>query len=340
VIFAHLAQTVSSLSADANSALESSISALESSISALEAAIRALDSSSIPWERSVWGFTALVVIGVAIEFWVIWREYDNELDAWALAHFGILWTLPRPSKLKFILEICSVVLVVTGVAGELWAGVRITSINGKLRGINAELQSKGDELRSKNDQLLALVTQQATQLRKEAEAEHLKRAEIEAKVAWRRLNDREQSDLAAKLGTFPPNSEGASFWYTAGDTESATFATDLANSLKMAHVVVSPPSGAMIMRESGKFGDPIKPLEYGVSVLPTKDDASQKLANRLIEELKQRGFDSFRRKDPPFRDSKFPMVEMFVWPRPEGPQGEYKLRAEREAKAKQTTNTQ
>lgn len=335
--FAHLAQTVSSLSADANSALESSISALESSISALERDIKTFESSLIPWEWSVWAFTTLVVIGVAIEFWIIFRDHADELDAWALAHFGILWTLPRPSRLEFILELCSVALVVTGVSGELWAGVQIALVNGKLRGINAELQRKGAELRNKNDQLLALVTQQTANLRKEAESEHLKRSEIEAKVAWRRLSVSEQSDLATKLGKFPSNSEGASFGHAAGDTEAATFATDLANCIKMTGVVVAPPNGIIMMRESGRFGEPIKPLEYGVSILPTKDEASQKLGNKLIEELNRRGFDSFRRKDPEFKDSKFPMVEIFVWSRPEGPQGEYKLRAEREAKAGDTT---
>jgi hypothetical protein len=340
VIFAHLAQTVSSLSADAVSALESSISALESSISALERDIKALEISSICWERSIGFFTALVVIGVAFEFWVIFREHEDELEDWHLAHFGIFWKLPKPTLKKHIPEFLSVALIVAGVAGELYAGIKITSINGKLRGISAELQSKGDELRSKNDQLLALVTQEAAGLKKEAEAEHLKRVEIEAKVAWRRLSDSEQSDMAAKLSALPAESVGASFWYTAGDIEAATFATDLAKTFKRTHVVVQPPGGVLMMQESGKFRDPIKPLLSGVSVLPTKDALSQTLASWLLEQLKLRGFDSFRPKDPPFKDSKAPQIEIFVYARPEGPQGEYKLQAEREAKAKKTTNNQ
>jgi hypothetical protein len=67
VIFAHLIQSASSLSADA--------SALESAISALERDIKALENSSVPWENSLPWFTAFVAVGVAMEFWVIWREH-------------------------------------------------------------------------------------------------------------------------------------------------------------------------------------------------------------------------------------------------------------------------
>ncbi len=160
VIFAHLIQTASSLPTDA-SALESSISALESSISALESEVKALESSSVPWEYSVWVFTFWVVVGVVMELWVIWHEYGDDMEAWALAHFGVFRSPDRPSTAKLVVEIVSVSLIALGVAGELGVGIKITSINGQIRGKSAELRSKSTELRSKSDQLLALVTQQA-----------------------------------------------------------------------------------------------------------------------------------------------------------------------------------
>jgi hypothetical protein len=62
-----------------------------------------------------------------------------------------------------VVEIMGVLLVTGGIVGELWVGVKITSINGSLR-------TKSGELRSKSDQLLALVTQQSGEARNSADA--------------------------------------------------------------------------------------------------------------------------------------------------------------------------
>ncbi len=160
MIFAHLIQTASNLPTD-TSALESSISALESAISALESEVKTLESSSAPWEHSVWVFTFLVALGVAMELWIIRHEYCDDMEAWALAHFGVLRSPGRPAIKKLVVEVASVLLITIGVMGELVIGIKIGSINAALRGKSAELRSKNAELRSKSDQLLALVTQQA-----------------------------------------------------------------------------------------------------------------------------------------------------------------------------------
>jgi hypothetical protein len=171
VIFAHLIQSASNLPTDA-SALESSISALESAISALESEIKTLESSSLPWEHSVGVFTFLVVVGVAMELWVIRHEYRDDMEAWALAHFGVLRSPGRPSITKLGVEVGSVLLITIGIMGELGVGIKIASINGALRGKSAELRSKSAELRSKSDQLLALVTQQAGNAAASAKTAH------------------------------------------------------------------------------------------------------------------------------------------------------------------------
>ena len=90
------------------------------------------------------------------------------------------------------------------------------------------------------------------------------------------------------------------------------------------------------MRESGRFGDPIKPPDTGVIVQSTKDQRSRSLADSIIKELNSRGFDARRQTNPPFDDKPMPQVWVNVEPRPEGPQGEFKLQAEREAKTKKT----
>ena len=179
MIFAHLIQTASSLPSDA--------SALKSAISALESEINALESSSVPWEQSLKWFTASVAFGVAMELWIIWRERQDGLEAWAR---GIIRPPDRPSVWRFVVEVASVLFIVAGIVGELWVGVAITSINGRLR-------TKGAELRSKSDQLLALVIQQAGDAQTSAEgaASAAIRAQAAVDTVGKRAEDID-SDLA------------------------------------------------------------------------------------------------------------------------------------------------
>jgi hypothetical protein len=174
VIFAHLFQTASDPATDV-SALESSISALERAISALESEVKALENRSVPWEYSVWIFTFLVLVGVALELWVIRHDWRDEMEAWALGHFGVVRLPGRPSLRKLRIEIASVLLITLGVTGELVAGIKISSINGNLRGKSTELRSKNADLRSKSDQLVARLYGEV-QSAKQAAGEANKRA--------------------------------------------------------------------------------------------------------------------------------------------------------------------
>lgn len=117
-------------------------------------------------------FTFLVVVGVALELWVIRDDWRDQMEAWALGHFGVIRLPGRPSLLKLRVEIASVLLITLGVAGELVVGIKIASINSQLRGKSAELRSKNADLRSKSDQLLALVTQQSGDAATSAKAAH------------------------------------------------------------------------------------------------------------------------------------------------------------------------
>ncbi|WP_348261335.1 hypothetical protein P8935_16195 [Telmatobacter sp. DSM 110680] len=119
-----------------------------------------LASSSASWEPWSWVFTALVVIGVLLEFWVIWHEHREDTETWALTFLGVDRTL-RPSRNRLIAEYLSVALVSGGIIGELIVGVEIGLINSQLRRIDAQLRTKSGDLRSDSDQLVALVTQEA-----------------------------------------------------------------------------------------------------------------------------------------------------------------------------------
>ena len=291
-------------------------------LSALERAAKDLEGSLDSLGFWLFFSTALVVIGLIAEYRHDVIEFWEEVRRPAAM-------FPWP---KFW-AIAGGILVTVGVAGELIVGIKASRKESDLRTINHQIEGLLTDKASENDKEAKRLGKEAEQLRKDAEAEHLARVTIEARVAWRRLDDKRKSELASKLGDFS-NSVGASFWFLGSDIEAETFADDMAEALKLSHVVVQPPANIMSLKSSGKFGDPIKRSEVGVSIFPSKYAGSIKLADGLIRELNLLGFDTARRKDLPFKDSKFPEVEIFVYPRPDGPQGEYKLQAEREAKAK------
>jgi hypothetical protein len=185
VIFALLLQAASTLPTDA--------SALESALSALESDIKTLETSSIPLEHRLPWFTGIVALGVAMELWVIWHERRDDMEAWGR---GIIRSPDRPSTVKFLVEIASVLLITGGIVGELWIGVNITSINGALRSDSAELRGKTGEL-------IALLNVKAEGLRKDAGAEKTARLTLQGKVTaangrveeLRKANNKAAADL-------------------------------------------------------------------------------------------------------------------------------------------------
>ncbi len=153
-----------------------------------------------------------------MELWVIRHEWHDDMEAWALAYFGLLRPPGRPSVSKLSVEIGSVLLITIGVVGELGVGIKIASINGVLRGQGAELRSKGDELRGKSDQLVAL-------LHKQIEDERLARAHLEQAVSARRLTG-EQKEKFTKFLKQYPDPVGIVVVSAMLDNESSDFADD------------------------------------------------------------------------------------------------------------------
>jgi hypothetical protein len=228
-------------------------------------------------------------------------------------------------------------ILILGIAGELLSAVRTSQLSGQIianieeRAANAE-QKAGEA----NDRATA-NEREAAQLRKDAEAEHLARVKIEAAVAWRQLSDKDKRDIGAAVTEFQ-SLVAASVWFNASSTEAEIFADDIAEALRNGKIIVQPPGGVMEMRESGKFGAPIKQPLTGVIVQSTKDNAARQFAASVIAELTRRGFDAAKQTDPPFGEGKFPQIWVNVEPRPKGPQGEYKLQTERETKARNKIN--
>ncbi len=271
MIFAPLAQIASRLPTDP-SALESSISALERDVSALESAVKALEISSACWEPWVWVFSALVVVGVVMELWVVRRDWREEWETFAIWYFVSVTRSPsRPSRLKLWIEVLSVVFIAIGVAGELGIGVKISLINGAIRGKAGELRSKNADLRSKSDQLVAL-------LENAAEDERLARIQLEERVAWRTISPADIARIGSKLSVHRGIRIAVST--VAGNEEAVSFAGDVGaifTTARWSFLGVVPMGNLGVQR-------------FGLRIATTRDDLTRTAAQDLRKALDRLGF--------------------------------------------------
>jgi hypothetical protein len=153
----------------------------------------------------------------------------------------------------------------------------------------------------------------------------LARAKIEESIAWRRLTEIQQVEIASSLRRFRGNTVG--LWFSAGDKESETFAMEIAASLHKAQWTVFRPANRIDLIQAGlPFTDSILSTETGVSVSGPANESGHSIADALIRELTDRGFSAIRMPDsrrPKPDDAGF-RIEVNV--RPQGPQGEAKLK--------------
>jgi hypothetical protein len=238
------------------------------------------------------------------------------------------------------------ILIVVGVGGEFVTDSFVSKADGLVRQFDeillAEAQNKSahaEAIARGFDAQIAESNAKAKSAEATAEAERLARVKIEAAVAWRQLSDQDKRDIGAALTGFK-SLAAVGIWFNASSTEAELFADDIAEALRSGDIVTNAPGGMMEMRESsGKFREPIVEPMTGVRVQSTKDEAARKFATLFIAELNRRGFDAIRQKDPPFGESKIPQIWVTVEPRPKGPQGEYKLQAEQDAKVRKQTRS-
>jgi hypothetical protein len=299
--------------------------------------------SDLWFARLIWS-SVIVAIGIFFEGPEVFHEVARVIRR------TLHVCKPEKDK-KSAVVLCGLIgwlLVAGGVAGEGLCEGFIWKADGILRSFNNMLVAQATK--QAGDAVLGAATanvrvaeaqRQATKLGKEAEDERLARVKIEAAVGWRSLSDQQKRDIGAALSGFAQKA-GASIWFNGSSTETEMFADDIAEALRFGHVNTVAPSGIMEMRQSGKWNEEIKPVQTGVIVQSTKAPAAIELAAALIKQLNDRGFDAIRQTDPPFDSHSEPIIWVNVEPRPKGPQGEYKLQAERDAKTKnkQTQSSQ
>jgi hypothetical protein len=233
------------------------------------------------------------------------------------------------------------ILIVTGVMGEGIFEVLVSRADAKLQRFDEALLTEARKEAS--DAVLGAATaniqvaearQRAARLQKDAEDERLARVKIEAAVAFRSLDDKQKRDIGMALARFG-SVTGASMWFANGSPEAELFADDIAEALRSARIHTTTVGGIMEMREGGGNWDaPIESANTGVDI-STSNPIAGELADALFKELTNRGFDSKRQPDRKSKDNPpRPVIWVTVLARPKGPQGEFKLQAEREAKAK------
>jgi hypothetical protein len=292
--------------------------------------------------------SALVLaIGAVVEYW-------PKINALTL--LALKWILRKTTPFdrcafrKLLVHSVGPILVVVGIGGEF-------IFEGRTFVLSNRLEQKGEndvaalkERASANEKDAAAFRKQADELEKhnaelekqnlaeqgELENERLSRAKVEAAVAFRSLNDRQKHDIGIALSRFA-NITAASMWYENGSAEGESFADDIAEALRAAHIHTTTVGGVMSMREGGGNWDkPIEPARTGVEIASTNNPVAHELAAALLNEISSRGFDVERREDQVSKDNKppGPIIWVTVLLRPKGPQGEYKLQAEWDAKAK------
>jgi len=212
--------------------------------------------------------------------------------------------------------------VIAIVLGGLWVLVMLVGWAfswkaGKLK--DAELTRYQVEAR----QSVAEANRAASIASQQATAANLELASLHSKMAPRRLTQEQQERLAS--GVKPLAQQLASVWYGAGDKESENFSWDIASALNAAGWRVFSPASSATLAQSGKPFGTIPRLQTGVVVSSNSDQTSVNAVDALVRELSALGFDV--RKASATGDRAEPVVVVTVQARPDGPQGDQKLKA-------------
>jgi len=285
-------------------------SALEKALSDLEKTWTCLDHWLTFW-------IALVVIGLAVEVCVIFKEHSEARAAYQRA---TIRTPERPSGLMLFLHLLGTGLIVVGVAGEFGVHIRAGKVESDMRDgtlklvavLNQDTEAvAGKATKLANDARLqeSANQQETARLKKVAEDERFARVNIEQSLAWRRLTSQQQLEIGNTLRRFAGETVAES--YSAGDAEAETFAWDIASALHAGRWSVFQPAGVLMMRQSGIPFGPKTTLETGVVIESTDDEASRNASDALVSELTAHGFDANR--SPTAEKDAYPRVLVSVW---------------------------
>jgi hypothetical protein len=232
-----------------------------------------------------------------------------------------------PSWIKWP-RLVFVSMVALSLVGEFISDAGVFLASHKLQTISdaeyADVNKKAGEAAERADKLEL----QAATLRKEAEDERSARIEIEDRVAWRRFTELQRSSMASRLIRF--SGQWVVILYNPYNDEAAVFASDIFVVLHAAKWNTSAPFGTV----SSTIGPGRAPtaIPTGVTVAHTRDDPARFACRALIDGLHGNGFDATESPKPLTGRDALPhpsILIITVEARPEGAQGEAKLRAQK-----------
>jgi hypothetical protein len=236
---------------------------------------------------------------------------------------GLLGEYSESTRLKKCLKAFKW-MVVIGVSGELIADGGIFLLSARLQTITDLEVAHSNEEAKKAGERASANEKEAARLRKLTQDESLARLQLEAELAWRRISKDSQSATAAHLVRLP--GQLAQISYNAADLEAQSFAADIASALRGAKWEVFEPQGIANMHQVLVTLRTDTPLEAGVTVTSTKNRTSRAAASALVQELSALGFDATL--SPTKFQQPTSTVFIFVGRRPDGIQGEFKLRGQ------------
>jgi hypothetical protein len=282
-----------------------------------------LESSLDRFEFWLTFATALVILGLILVCGFEIRE--------AIA------TLKKQWSWKPLGVIAGGILITVGVAGELalqfFASSQQTALRKANHAVVAAFQKEAADAReraSNAEEHTAQIEKDEAQLRKDTEDERLARVKIEERVAWRKLDPKAQSEIALHLSRFAK--EPVLIAYNPNDMEALSFASDIAATFHAAgwEVAIAEPVAVRSLREEPAAFGANRPLAAGVLVWRSDDEVSRKAATALVEQLSLRGFDATISPEQKGLLALYPTstrVVLTVAHKPDGAQGEFKLKA-------------
>lgn len=261
-----------------------------------------------------------MAIGLVVEYWEPVREFIEE---WRRPAAVFPWH-------KFM-GMAGGILVTIGVFGEFWGAYRASRVETKLRDNNHQIETLLRDKASKNEKDAAQLRKDAEQLRKDAEDERSARIKVEGAVAWRRLSKQQRSMSVPSLKRFHKGvtTEAVGMSYPVNSVEGFMFAEDIAAFLRANEWHVFRPWGVE------DFPAPGTPVLTGILVRNVGNEADRAAAKALVEELHTLGFDATL--GPELDRPTLVGIDIEIDLRPEGPQGEAKLREANKKKQSQST---
>jgi hypothetical protein len=318
----------------------------------------ALDTVRLSLEASSeWWFALVKYSGYAVAFGCALEAPETFviIKRWWLLKFRgeeREETIEDKKKWDVPLAAVGLLVIVLGIFLETYAEGKVSDIDARIRSHESDKITAAESAAGAAIKKAADANGRASDNEKEAAQLRKDAADLEDSISWRRISSDKRSSIAARLRSYV----GQFAWitYNMNDVESNDFGVDIAATLKLAHWIPTEPEALLKM-----FEGPAQPgtnkLPRGIVVKSTPDSSSENAAKVLVKELVNAGFDATNALPVPLGTApgqakgvdamrasgavvgQRPTVFVSVEPRPDGPQGDAKLRA---ARKKQQTSTQ